>query len=111
MLSNNAVCTSEDNILFWPLGTRVLVRKDPEEKVTSGGIHIPDTVFEKRFTGTVISTGPGRWNKKAQVWIPLEVKIKDRVTFPHYVGHAIKVDGIEYTLIKEDDLLGIIVDD
>lgn len=96
---------------FIPIGDRILVNKDPETKITDGGLYIPDTVWEKRFTGTVLAVGNGYSKKRSDdtyIRLPLEVKVGDRVSFMHYVGHPIKIEGQEYMLLKETDLLGVL---
>lgn len=96
---------------FQPIGERLLIDKDPEETITSGGIHIPGTTWERRFTGTVLAVGNGKVKEKNEVFTrtPLEVKRGDKVSFMHYVGHGIKINGKEYMLIKESELLGVLV--
>lgn len=95
---------------FQPIGERLLIDKDPEETITSGGIHIPGTTWEKRFTGTVLAVGNGKVKEKNEIFTrtPLEVKVGDKVSFMHYVGHPIKINGKEYMLIKESELLGVL---
>ena len=98
------------NPRFEPMGDRILVLKDPEEKVSSGGIHIPDTVHDKKFTGTVLAVGTGRIEEKDGEYkkFPVELRVQDRVIFTHYVGHPIKIDGAEYMLLRENDILGVL---
>jgi len=94
-----------------PLQDRVLVKRiEPEEEKTSGGIIIPDTAKEKPMEGKVIAVGKGRV-KDDGTTVPLEVKEGDRVIFSKYAGTEVKIDGEEYLIMREDDILGIVVED
>jgi chaperonin GroES len=90
-----------------PLNDRVLVQRVEEETKTKGGIIIPDTAKEKPAEGKVIAAGNGRLGEDGKR-IPLEVKKGDRVLFSKYGGTEVKVDGEEYLILREDDILGII---
>ncbi len=90
-----------------PLNDRVLVQRMEEETKTKGGIIIPDTAKEKPAEGKVIAAGNGRLGDDGKR-IPLEVKKGDRVLFSKYGGTEVKVDGEEYLIMREDDILGII---
>ena len=92
-----------------PLGDRVVVRPSSEEEVTRGGIVIPDTVKEKPQEGEVIAVGPGKKDKDNKP-IPLSVKEGDMVLFTKYGPNEIKINGKEYLMAREDDILGIITD-
>ncbi|RLA79778.1 MAG: co-chaperone GroES [Deltaproteobacteria bacterium] len=93
-----------------PLQDRVLIKRiEPEEEKTSGGIIIPDTAKEKPMEGKVIAVGKGRIKEDGTV-IPLEVKEGDKVIFSKYAGTEVKIDGEEYLIMREDDILGIIVE-
>ena len=89
-----------------PLSDRVLVVGIEEKKKTPGGIIIPDTVQEKPQEGKVVAVGPGKWDENGKR-IPLEVKKGDRILFGKYAGNEIKIDGVEYLIMREDDILGI----
>ncbi len=91
-----------------PLGDRILVKRLEAENKTKGGIIIPDTAKEKPREGKVISVGEGRLEDGKRV--PLSVKVNDRVLFSSYAGTDIKVDGDEFLIMKEEDVLGIIVE-
>jgi len=96
------------NIGLRPLGDRILVERiEADEKVSPGGIIIPDSAKEKPTHGLVIAVGPGRRNKKG-TRIPPEVKGGDKVIFGKWGGNEIKIEGKEYLLLKEDDIYGII---
>lgn len=89
-----------------PLHDRVLVRRTPEETKTAGGIIIPDTAKEKPQRGEIVATGKGRVADDGKV-TPLDVKIGDRVLFGKYSGTELKLNGEEYLMMKEEDILGI----
>ena len=92
---------------FRPLHDRVLVRRVEEEKLTAGGIIIPDTAKEKPMEGKVEAVGPGSLNEKGER-IPLDVKVGDRVLFGKWSGSETKIDGDELVIMKESDIMGII---
>ena len=94
---------------FRPLHDRVLVRRVAQEEKTAGGIIIPDTAKEKPQQGTVIAAGNGKV-KDNRKRIPLDVKAGDRILFGKYAGQEIKLDGEEYLIMKEDDVLAVIED-
>lgn len=93
-------------ISFVPLRDRILVRRIEEPETTAGGIVIPDTVKEKPQEGEVLSVGKGRLKDNGTL-IPMEVKPGDRVLFGKYSGTDIILDGDEYLILREDDVLGI----
>ncbi len=90
-----------------PLHDRLLVRRMAEDEKTAGGIIIPDTAKEKPQRGEVIAVGKGRVAEDGKV-TPLEVKEGDSVLFSKYSGTELKLDGHEYLMIREDDVLGIL---
>jgi chaperonin GroES len=90
-----------------PLYDRLIVQRLEEEEKTKGGIIIPDTAREKPVEGKVIAVGAGRI-KKDGTKMPLEIKKGDRVLYAKYAGTEIKMDGEEYLMMKEDDILAII---
>ena len=90
-----------------PLYDRIIVQRLEEEEKTKGGIIIPDTAKEKPVEGKVIAVGAGRI-KKDGTKIPLEIKKGDRVLFAKYGGTEITMDGEEYLMMKEDDILAVI---
>ena len=90
-----------------PLNDRVLVERVEEEQKTAGGIIIPDTAKEKPQEGKVIAAGPGKMGDDGKR-TPLNVKKGDRILFSKYAGTEIKIDGVEHTFMKEDDILGIL---
>ena len=91
-----------------PLGDRVLIQRLEEtEDKTPGGIYIPDTAKEKPQRGKVVAVGPGRLTEEGKR-LPMDVKAGDEVLFGKYSGSDIKIDGVEYMIIKEDEIYGII---
>ena len=90
-----------------PLQDRVLVKRVEEEQKTKGGIIIPDTAKEKPIEGEVIAVGNGKVLEDGKVR-PLDIKKGDRVLFGKYAGTEIKLDGDEYLIMREDDILGVI---
>ena len=92
---------------FTPLHDRILVRRLEEEGTTRGGIIIPDSAKDKPQEGEVISVGRGKSNDEGKVF-PLVVKDGDRILFGKYSGNEIKLDGVEYIIMREDDVLGIL---
>ena len=89
-----------------PLHDRILVRRMAEEEKTAGGLIIPDTAKEKPQRGEVVATGKGRILEDGKV-MPLEVKVGDKVLFSKYGGTDLKLDGQEFLMIKEEDVLGV----
>lgn len=91
-----------------PLQDRIIVERVEEETTTSGGIIIPDTVSkEKPQEGKVVAAGKGKVTPEGKV-LPLDVKEGDLVLFGKYAGSEIKVDGKEYLIMREDDILGVV---
>ena len=90
-----------------PLYDRILVqRMEPEEQIR-GGIIIPDTAKEKPQEGEVVAVGPGRMGDDGKRFV-MEVKKGDRVLIGKYSGTDVKIDGVEYTILREDDVLGVL---
>jgi len=90
-----------------PLGDRVLIKPSEEKETTKGGIVLPDTVKEKPQEGEVVAVGEGKRTDDGKI-IPLTVKVKDKVLYGKYSGTEITVDGEEYLIVREDDILAII---
>lgn len=90
-----------------PLNDRVLILRLEEERKTAGGIIIPDTAQEKPQQGKVISAGPGKLDKNGNR-TPLQIKPGDLVLFSKYAGSEIKINGVEHSIMREDDILGIV---
>jgi chaperonin GroES len=92
---------------FRPLHDRILIKRVEEKETAKGGIIIPDTAKEKPQEGEVIAVGHGKKTDKGQV-IALDVKAGDRILFGKYSGTEIKLDGEEYLIIREEEVLGVI---
>ena len=90
-----------------PLMDRIVIQRQEEETTTKGGIIIPDTAKEKPAEGKVVAVGQGAISDNGSR-IPMTVKKGDRVLFSKYAGTEVKIDGEEYLIMREDDLLGII---
>ena len=95
------------NVKIKPIGDRVLVEHIEEKEQVRGGIIIPDSAKEKPQEGEVISVGKGKSNDEGKVF-PLDVKAGDRVLFGKYSGTEIKIDGEEFLIMREEEVLGII---
>jgi len=91
-----------------PLGNRVVVEPAEQDEVTPGGIVLPETAKEKPQKGTVISAGPGDRNDKGER-VPMDLKVGDEVLFAKYSGTEIKVDGKKLLILRETDILAIVV--
>jgi chaperonin GroES len=92
---------------FRPLHDRVVVRRIEQEERSKGGIIIPDTAKEKPQEGEIIAVGPGARDEQGKVQ-PLDVKVGDRILFGKWSGTEIKLDGVEYLVMKESDIVGVI---
>ncbi len=92
---------------FTPLHDRILVRRIEEGETTRGGIIIPDSAKEKPQEGEVVSVGKGKVNDEGKVF-PLAVKEGDRILFGKYAGTEIKLDGEDFVIMREEEVLGIV---
>jgi chaperonin GroES len=92
---------------FRPLHDRVVVKRVAEEEKTKGGIIIPDTAKEKPMEGEVIAVGPGARDETGKL-VALDVKAGDRILFGKWSGTEVKLDGVEYLIMKESDIMGIL---
>ncbi len=90
-----------------PLNDRILVRRLEEEEKTAGGIIIPDSAKEKPAEGKIIAVGPGKLNDNGDR-VAMDVKDGDSILFSKYGGTDVKIDGEDYLIMREDDVLGII---
>lgn|SRR5690554_3159745 len=91
-----------------PLHDRVIVKRIDEEQKTAGGIVIPDTAKEKPIKGEVVAVGPGKLKNDGSI-LPMTVKVGDKVLFGKYAGTEVKLDDQDYLVMKEDDIMGVIV--
>ena len=94
---------------FRPLHDRVVVKRIEAEEKTAGGIIIPDTAKEKPQQGEVVAVGPGRRDEAGKL-IPIDVQAGDRVLFGKWSGTEVKIDGVEYLIMKESDIMGVLVE-
>ena len=92
---------------FRPLHDRVVVRRIEEDMKTAGGIIIPDTAKEKPIQGEVVAVGPGGRDETGKL-IPIDIKVGDRVLFGKWSGTEVTIDGQEFLIMKESDIMGII---
>jgi len=99
--------TSSATKTFTPLHDRILVRRIEEGETVRGGIIIPDSAKEKPMEGEVISVGKGKSNDEGKVF-PLDVKAGDKILFGKYSGTEIKIDGEEFLIMREEEVLGIV---
>ena len=94
---------------FRPLHDRVVVERLTAEEKTAGGIIIPDTAQEKPQQGKVIAVGPGGRDESGKL-IPIDVKVGERVLFGKWSGTEVKIDGHDYLIMKESDIMGVLTD-
>jgi chaperonin GroES len=97
----------EESMHFRPLHDRVVVKRIDAEEKTAGGIIIPDTAKEKPQQGKVIAVGPGGRDDTGKL-IPIDLKVGDHVLFGKWSGTEVKLDGVEYLIVKESDVMGVL---
>jgi len=90
-----------------PMQDRIIVKRVDEETKTAGGIFIPDTAKEKPQQGEVVAVGKGKKTEDGKI-IPMDVKVGDKVLFGKYSGTEIKLEGQDYLIMREDDILGVV---
>ncbi len=90
-----------------PLHDRVVIKRIEQEEVRKGGIIIPDTAKEKPQQGEVVAVGPGRIDNEGKR-VEMSVKVGDKVIFGKYAGTEVKIDGEEYLIMREDDILAVL---
>ena len=90
-----------------PMQDRIIVKRVEEETKTAGGIFIPETAKEKPQQGEVMAVGKGKVTEEGKV-LPLDVKVGDRVLFGKYAGTEVKLEGEEFLIMREDDILGVV---
>ena len=94
---------------FRPLHDRVVIGRIDAEAKTTGGIIIPDTAQEKPQRGNVIAVGPGGRDEAGKL-IPIDVKVGDQILFGKWSGTEVKIDGVEYLIMKESDIMGVLTE-
>jgi chaperonin GroES len=92
---------------FRPLHDRVVVKRIDAEEKSAGGIIIPDTAKEKPSQGEVIAVGPGGRDESGKL-VPVDVQVGNRVLFGKWSGTEVKIDGVEYLIMKESDIMGVL---
>ena len=92
---------------FRPLHDRVVIERIDAEAKTAGGIIIPDTAQEKPQQGKVTAVGPGGRDEAGKL-IPIDVKVGDRILFGKWSGTEVKIDGVDYLIMKESDIMGVL---
>lgn len=91
-----------------PLGDKLLIKRSEAQTKTESGIYLPESAKDKPKEGKIIALGNGNLNRDTGEYLPFTVKKGDRVIFTSYAGTEIKIDGEEYLIMTEDDILGII---
>jgi len=94
---------------FRPLHDRVVIERIDAEAKSAGGIIIPDTAKEKPQQGRVIAVGPGGRDESGKL-IPIDVEVGDRILFGKWSGTEVKIDGVEYLIMNESDVMGVLVE-
>ncbi|MFO1540121.1 MAG: co-chaperone GroES [Chloroflexota bacterium] len=89
-----------------PLGDRVVIQPTPREEMTKSGIVLPDTAKEKPQEGTIVAAGPGRLDDGERE--PMDVKVGDKVLYAKYAGTEFKVDGEEFLIVSQKDILAVV---
>jgi chaperonin GroES len=99
--------TWEERMKFRPLHDRVVVERIDAEAMTAGGIIIPDTAKERPSQGKIVSVGPGGRDDQGTL-VPIDLEVGDRVLFGKWSGTEVKIEGIEYLIMKESDIMGVL---
>jgi len=107
--SSTILSVGRRTMKFRPLHDRVVVKRIEAEEKTAGGIIIPDTAKEKPQQGEVVAVGPGGRDEAGKL-IPIDVQPDDRVLFGKWSGTEVKIDGVEYLIMKESDIMGVLVE-
>jgi chaperonin GroES len=94
---------------FRPLHDRVVIERFDAEAKSAGGIIIPDTAQEKPQQGKVIAVGPGGRDESGKL-ITINIKVGDRILFGKWSGTEVKIDGVEYLIMKESDIMGVLIE-
>jgi chaperonin GroES len=97
----------EDTMKFRPLHDRVVVKRIEADSKTAGGIIIPDTAQEKPQQGEVVAVGPGGRDDHGKL-IPIDVREKDIILFGKWSGTEVKIDGVDFLIMKESDIMGVL---
>jgi chaperonin GroES len=106
-LYDNSVLQMEGCMRFRPLHDRVVVKRIDAEEKTAGGIIVPDTAKEKPQQGEVIAVGPGGRDEAGKL-VPIDLRVGDHVLFGKWSGTEVKLEGVEYLIMKESDIMGVL---
>jgi chaperonin GroES len=106
---NQALQQERDFMEFRPLHDRIVIKRVEAEARTAGGIIIPDTAKEKPEQGKVVAVGPGGRDESGKL-TPIDVRAGDHVLFGKWSGTEVKIDGEEYLIMKESDIMGVLVE-
>ncbi len=93
-----------------PLGGRVIIEPVEQEEITAGGIILPETAKEKPQEGKVLAVGPGDRNEQTGERVPMDLKVGDKILFAKYSGTEIKMDGKKLLILRESDILAVVVE-
>jgi chaperonin GroES len=91
-----------------PLGDKIIIKRDEPTSKTDSGIYLPESAKDKPKQGKVVATGNGILNKETGEYLPFSVKKGDSVLFSSYAGTEVKIDGQDYLIMTEEDILGIV---
>jgi chaperonin GroES len=91
-----------------PLGDKILVKRDEPTSRTESGIYLPETAKDKPKQGKIVAVGNGILNKETGEYLPFSVKKGDAVIFSSYAGTEVKIDNVDYLIMTEDDILGVV---
>ena len=97
-----------NNFKFRPLHDRIIVKRLEAEEKTSSGLYIPDSAKDKPMEGNVVAVGAGKVSEDGTK-APMDVKVGDKIVFGKYSGTEVKVEGEDYLIMREDDVLGVVV--
>ena len=91
-----------------PLGDKILVKRDEPTSRTESGIYLPETAKDKPKQGKIVAVGNGNLNKETGEYLPFSVKKGDAVIFSSYAGTEVKIDNVDYMIMTEEDILGVV---
>lgn len=91
-----------------PLGDKIIIKRDEPTSKTESGIYLPESAKDKPKQGKVVATGSGILNKETGEYLPFSVKKGDSVLFSSYAGTEVKIDGQDYLIVTEEDILGVL---
>ena len=100
--------TTATKVVLNPLEDRIVVQPLEAEQTTASGLVIPDTAKEKPQEGKVIAVGPGRFDEAGTKRVPMDVKVGDKVLYGKYSGTEVTIDGEQYLILRESDVLAIV---